>query len=94
MAFFNSGFFWFIEGILAFLTIIALKIWAEDKKIPMPFWKWPIVIAWLLFISASVAYVGTSIGEEETSAALIGAVFAFVIIVISGVIVWRFIKLR
>ena len=94
MAFFNSGFFWFIEGVLAFLTILALKIWAEDKKIPMPFWKWPIVIAWLLFICACVAYVGTSIGEGETSAALMGTVFGFVIIVISGVIVWRFIKLR
>ena len=94
MGFFDSGFFWFTEGLLACLAIIALKIWAEDKKITMPFWKWPVVIAWVLFLSVSVAYVGTSLGEGETHAAFIGAIFASVLAVVSGVIVWRLLTIR
>ena len=94
MAFFNSGAFWFIEGIFAVMAIIALKVWTQDKNIPMPLWKWLIVIAWVLFVAINVAYVGTSIGEGETNAALIGATFASVIMAISGVIVWRLLKVR
>ena len=78
MGFFDSGFFWFTEGLFACLAIIALKIWIEDKKVRMPFWKWPVVIAWVLFLSVSVAFVGTSLGEGETHAAFIGAIFASV----------------
>jgi len=94
MAFFNSGVFWFMEGIFAVLAIVALKIWAQDKNIPMPLWKWLIVIAWVLFVSTCVAYVGTSIGEGEPNAALMAATFASVIAAISAVIVWRLLKVR
>jgi len=94
MGFFDSGFFWFTEGLLACLAIIALKIWAEDKRIHMPFWKWTVVIGWVLFLSVSVAYVGTSLGEGETHAAFIGAILASVLAVVSGVIVWRLLTIR
>jgi hypothetical protein len=94
MSFFNSGFFWFAEGLLACLAVIGLKLWAEDRKIPMPFWKWLIVAAWLLFVSVSVAFVGTSLGEGETHAAFIGATSACVLAAISGVIVWRLLTVR
>ena len=94
MGFFDSGFFWFVEGLLACLATIALKVWAEDKKIPMPFWKWATVVAWVLFVSVSVAFVGTSLGEGETHAAFIGATLACVLAAISGVIVWRLLIVR
>ncbi len=94
MDFFNSGFFWFIEGVLACLAIIALRTWAQDRKIPMPFWKWPMVVAWVLFLAISIAYIGTSIGEGEMDAAFFGAVFATVIAFISGVVVWRLLRVR
>ena len=94
MSFFDSGFFWFAEGLLACLAVIALKLWAEDRKIPMSLWKWLIVVAWFLFVSFSVAFVGTSLGEGETHAAFIGAISACVLAAISGVIVWRLLTVR
>jgi hypothetical protein len=94
MGIFHSGLFWFIEGIFACIVMIGLRLWTEDKRIPMPPWKWSVVIAWVLFLSMSVAFVGTSLGEGETHAAFIGAIFASVIAVISGVIVWRLVTIR
>ncbi len=94
MDFFGSSFFWFIEGIFACLAIIALRIWTQDKGIRMPFWKWPVLIVWVAFLGISIAYVGTSIGEGESSAAFFGAVSASVIASISGVVVWRLLRTR
>ncbi len=94
MGFFGSSFFWFIEGIFACLAIIALRIWAQDKGIRMPFWKWPAIIAWVTFVAISIAFVGTSIGEGESNAAFFGAVSAAVIASISGVVVWRLLRMR
>ena len=94
MGFFESSFFWFIEGLIACLAIIALRIWTQDKRIPMPFWKWPVVIVWVLFLAVSIAYIGTSIGEGEMNAAFFGAIFAAVIASISGVVVWRLLRVR
>jgi len=94
MGFFESSFFWFIEGLFACLAIIALRTWTQDKGIRMPFWKWPMVIVWVLFLAISIAYVGTSIGEGEMDAAFFGAIFAAVIASISGVVVWRLLRTR
>lgn len=94
MGIFRGGLFWFIEGIFACVAIIALRIWTEDKRIPMPPWKWSVVIAWVLFLSISVAYVGTSLGEGETDAAFIGAIITSVIAAVSGVVVWRLLMVR
>jgi hypothetical protein len=94
MGFFGNSFFWFAEGILACLAIIALRTWTQDKGIPMPFWKWPAIIAWTAFLGISVAYVGTSIGEGEMDAAFFGAVCGAVAASISGVVVWRLLGTR
>ena len=94
MGFFESGLFWFIEGLFACLAIIALRIWAQDKGIRMPFWKWPVVIVWVLFLAVSIAYVGTSIGEGEMDAAFFGAIFAAVMASILGVVAWRLLRMR
>ncbi len=94
MGFFGSSFFWFIEGIFACLAIVALRIWTQDKGIPMPFWKWPAIIVWVVFLGISIAYVGTSIGEGERIAAFFGAISATVIASISGVVVWRLLRTR
>jgi membrane associated rhomboid family serine protease len=52
-----------------------------------------LVIAWVLFLAISIGFVTTSIGEGETNAAFYGAVFGSVIAVVSGVVVWRLIKI-
>ena len=92
MDFFEGGTFWFIEGLLAALAIIALRTWAQDKGIRMPFWKWPVVVGWVLFLGVSIAYVGTSIGEGERHAAFLGAICEAVMASISGVVVWRLLR--
>ena len=89
MGFFNSGLFWFIEGIVFCLFLIGFKFWMEDKKISLNFWKWTLLILWILLFEFSIAFVTTSIGENETIAAWKGfMVFGF-ISVITGVGLWR-----
>ena len=92
MAFFEGGLFWFAEGVFACLAIIALRTWTQDKGIRMSFWKWPVVVGWVLFLGVSIAYVGTSIGEGEMNAAFLGAICGAVMASISGVVVWRLLR--
>ncbi|MBA7704986.1 hypothetical protein ES703_113809 [subsurface metagenome] len=94
MSIFNSGFFWFSEGVLTCIAVIALKLWMEDKNIPMPWWKWLLTAFWICFIGMGIAYVATSLGEGERQAAFMGAVLVFASALISGVVLWRLLKLR
>lgn len=92
-SFFTSGVFWFIEGILAGLVVIGLKLRMEDRGIPMPFWKWGLVACWLFGLGVAVAFVGTCLGEKETHAATQGGMIFGTIVVITGVAVWRLLRI-
>ncbi len=94
MNFFNSGLFWFIEGIFACLVIIGIKIWMEDRGIPMPFWKWLLFGFWILFLGFTIAFIGTNIGENETTAAVKGGILFGLISIISGVGLWRLLLIK
>jgi cytochrome b subunit of formate dehydrogenase len=94
MSFFESNIFWFIEGLLACVAIIAFKMWMQDKGINMAAWKWAVVIVWVLFLAISIGFVTTSIGEGEMDAAFYGGVFGAVIAAVSGVVAWRLLKIR
>jgi len=89
MQVFNSGAFWFVEGILFCLMVIGLHLWAKDKSIPMTWWKWAIFLIWVCIAGFSIAFVGTSLGENEAGAAMRGGLFFGIVSVISGVGVWR-----
>lgn len=89
MAFFTSGIFWFLEGIVVCVSLMGLRVWAEDRGIPMPFWKWPVVCAWMLFAGFCIAFVGTCIGEGELTAAIKGGIVGGVICIVTGVGLWR-----
>ena len=89
MVLFDSGLFWFVEGILVCLTLLGLKAWMQDKHIPMPWWKWLLVCVWLILVGTGIAYVGTSLGENELQAARMGGLFTAVIAIISAVMLWR-----
>ncbi len=89
MGFFNSGLFWFAEGILACLAVLGLKAWLEDKGIPMLWWKWLLVITWMAFAGFTLAFIGTSLGEGEPRAALVGGIIFGVICLVFGVGLWR-----
>jgi hypothetical protein len=94
MVLFETGLFWFLLGILACLAVLGCKVWLEDKQIRTPWWKWILVVLWAVFVGASVAYVGTSLGENESRAALMGALFSGVIAIISAVALWRILRWR
>ena len=89
MKFFTSGLFWFIEGVFACLVAIGLKIWTEERSIPMPWWKWILCFIWLGLAGFTLAFIGTSLGEGESHAALMGLIVFGVATVIMGVGFWR-----
>ena len=77
MGFFNSGLFWFIEGILAVIAVLGLKAYLEDKGIPIPWWKWLTLAIWVMITGITIAFVGTSLGENEMVAATKGGIILF-----------------
>jgi len=93
MWFFTSGAFWFAEGVLLVLAAIGLKIWMEDRNAPMPLWKWLLVGAWILMCGFTIAFIGTSVGENEMVAAQKGGITFSVICVITGAVVWRLLQI-
>ena len=94
MDFFTSNFFWFIEGIFLCLTILGLKTYMEDREIPMPFWKWILSIFWLFAFGFVIAFIGTSIGENEMTAAIKGGVIFGLCVIVTGVGLWRLLLIR
>ena len=93
MSFFSSGFFWFLEGVFACLAVVALKYWAEDRGIPLPVWKWVLTGAWVIFLGFTFAFVGTSLGENEPTAAKLGGILFGLTSLISGIALWRILRL-
>jgi hypothetical protein len=93
MQIFNSGFFWFVEGILFCVMLMGLRAWARDRSVTMFWWKWVAFLVWVLFFGFAVAFVGTSFGENEASAAVRGGIFFGIIALISGVGVWRIVMI-
>ena len=93
MEFFTSGLFWFIEGVFACLAVIGLKLWTEDRGIPMPWWKWVLVALWVCLAGFTLAMMGTSLGEGESRAGLMGGLMFGVLSVVIGVVFWRLLGL-
>ena len=93
MSFFTSGAFWFAEGVLVVLAMIGLKVWMDERNPPMGFWKWLLVGVWMLMSGFTIAFIGTSVGENEMVAAQKGGIVFSVICVITGVILWRLLQI-
>ena len=55
----------------------------------MTAWKWALFLVWVLFAGFTIAFVGTSFGEGESTAAIRGGLLFGLITVIGGVGVWR-----
>jgi hypothetical protein len=93
MQIFDSALFWFAEGILFSVMLLGLKVWAQDRGVTMQWWKWTTFLAWVLLTGFTIAFVGTSLAEHETSAAVRGGIFFGMITVLSGVGVWRIVMI-
>ena len=92
MQIFNSGFFWFVEGILFVLVILGVNAWARDRGTPLSPVKWALFLVWLLLAGFTVAFVGTSFGEGEPVAAQRGGLLFGMVTVVSGVGIWRILR--
>jgi len=90
MQVFNSGLFWFIEGILAVLIILGFRAWALDRGIRLSAIRWILVVLWLGLAGFCFAFVGTSLGEGEPTAATRGGLLFGLITIFAGVGLWRF----
>jgi hypothetical protein len=89
MQIFNSGLLWFVEGILFVVVVLAVRSWAEDRRLPLPVWKWMLFFIWVGLAGFTIAFVGTSFGEGEPVAATRGGLLFGLITIISGVGLWR-----
>ena len=89
MQVFNSGLFWFVEGVLFCVMVLALRAWARDRTIPLTWWKWLVFAVWVLLAGFTIAFVGTSLGEGEPTAAMRGGLLFGLVSAIVGVAVWR-----
>jgi hypothetical protein len=89
MQIFNSGFFWFGEGILFVVVILAVRAWAEGRGLSVPVWKWVLFFLWLFLAGFTIAFVGTSFGEGEPVAAARGGLLFGLMTMIAGVGLWR-----
>jgi hypothetical protein len=92
MQIFNSGFFWFVEGILFVVMILGFRAWALGRGVSLGFLRWALVLVWLLLAGFTIAFVGTSFGEGEPTAAIRGGLLFGLISVIGGVGLWRFLS--
>ncbi len=89
MQIFNSGLFWFIEGILFVFVVLGMGAWARDRGLRVPVWKWGLFMIWLLLAGFTIAFVGTSFGEGESVAGTRGGLLFGAITIIAGVGLWR-----
>ena len=91
MDFFNSGFFWFLEGMLFCIVLVGFRAWMKDRGVQMTLWKWMALICWILFFGFTLAFIGTSLGENEPAAALRGGILFGLLTVLVGVVLARFV---
>jgi len=89
MQIFNSGFFWFAEGILFCVMVLGLRSFSLDRSIPLTWWKWVAFGVWALLTGFTIAFVGTSLGEGEPTAAIRGGLMFGFVAIIAAVVLWR-----
>ncbi len=89
MGFFTSGLFWFIEGILFIVLLIALRSWLKTKGAAMKWWKWLLLVIWIFFAGFTAAFIGTNIGEGEYTAALRGGGVSAILVLVYALVLLR-----
>lgn len=87
--FFNSGFFWFLMGIVLVLVGAAFKAFADDRGWRVTWWKALLALLWYGLLGMFVYAFGTLAGENESGAGAKLLLFGLFVCIISGVGVWR-----
>jgi hypothetical protein len=86
---FSSNLFWLIMGMLSVLVGVGAVTWAKDLGLKMNWWKWLLTFLWYVLVNLSVAVPMTFVGENEPGAAVRTFLPLLVIIIITGVGLWR-----
>lgn len=91
--FFESGFFWFLMGIVFVLVAAGFKAFADDRGWIITWWKALLGVIWYGIFSVSFLAWGTLIGEGEGGAGFNVFLLGMFISVIFGVGLWRLFSL-
>ena len=57
--------FWIVMGLIYPLLIVSARLWAEDLKLKMTWWKWLLVTLWYVILSICVAGAFTLLGAGD-----------------------------
>ena len=87
--FFNSGFFWFLMGVLFFLAAAGFRVFAKDRGWVISWWKAVLALIWYAIFTFSFYAYGTLMGENEVSAGLKILGWGLFISLVLGLIIWR-----
>lgn len=92
--FFESGFFWFLMGIVFVLVAAGFKAFADDRDWVITWWKALLGVIWYGIFSTSFLAWGTLIGEDLPGAGFNIFLVGMLISVILGVGLWRLMSLE
>ena len=92
--FFESGFFWFLMGIVFVLVAAGFKTFADDRGWIITWWKALLGMIWYGVFSVSFLAWGTLIGEGEGGAGFRVFLLGMFISLILGVGLWRLMALE
>ena len=56
-------------------------------------WKWLVVGGWMLMVGFTIAFIGTSVGENEIVAAQKGGIMFSVVCIVTGAVAWRLLQI-
>jgi hypothetical protein len=85
--------YWIAFGAVTVLVVLGANVWLKDRKIPMNFWKWIVLVLWYIAALMGIGAPFTIMGENEVAAGWRMFAFNIPIIIISGFIVYRIIAL-
>ena len=81
--------FWMILGAVQVFIFQTAKIWAEDFKLGMNWWKWLLAGGWWFSFILTVAGAFTLLGENEGNAGWYFLGFVGTAIIVGGAILLK-----
>jgi hypothetical protein len=84
---------WMFVGAVSVLVVLGAKEWFKDADITMSWWKWLIFVIWYLILMMGLAAPFTLMGEGEVSAGWKMLLFSIPVLIITGFVVYRILKI-
>ena len=81
--------FWMVMGVLAAIFFYSLVQYFKASKMSLVWWKWLLLIFWLIGLYTLISGAFVLIGESEVRAGLYFLGVFGTLIIIFGVALWR-----